>query len=75
MATNYFGDLSPFKKKVLNEEEPNLIKGDENDSLLDVLITMRDQRVSLLPIERDIEDGESDNSQEQEQAHGLGPTK
>jgi CBS domain-containing protein len=55
MATNYFGDLTPFKKKVLNEEEPNLIKGDENDSLLDILVTMRDQRVSMLPIERQVE--------------------
>ena len=54
MASNYLGDLTPFKKKILNEAEPDLVRADENDSLLSCLISMRDQRVALLPIEREV---------------------
>lgn len=57
MVSNYNGDLTTFRMHdVASFAKQTLVRANEHDSLLHALRIMADSRISVLPIERKIED-------------------
>ena len=59
MVNNYRGDLTVFKNPkntITSYEKQTLVRAHEHDSLLQVLRIIAASRISLVPIERNVEE-------------------
>ena len=58
MVTNYEGDLSVFERpenKIDSHLHQTLVRSFKDETLLDVLFSMKQKRISILPIEERFE--------------------